>query len=57
MLSEAVKKAHKKYISKLDDVRIRVPKGTKQVWRDNAEKSGKSLTKFVADAVNEHCNA
>lgn len=55
MLTESAKRAHKKYIAKLDDIRVRVPKGTKQVWRDHAAKDGKSLSKFVTEAVNAQC--
>lgn len=50
--TEAQKAASIKYLKeKTDDVRIRVPKGTKDVWRAAAEKKGVSLQQFVIDAV------
>lgn len=41
----------KKYLSKFDDVKIRVPKGDRDRWRQHAEKQGKSLNQFVIDSV------
>ena len=50
--TEAQKRATAKYqADKLDVVRIRVPKGTKERWRAKAEASGKSLQRFIIDAV------
>lgn len=50
--TEAQKAASIKYLrEKTDDVRIRVPKGTKDRWRDAAEDAGKSLSQFIIDAV------
>lgn len=55
MTTEAEKRAHKKYLSKCDDIRIRPPKGTKNVWMDTAERHGKSLQRFITETVNEKC--
>lgn len=53
--TESQKRASMKYISeKTDDIRLRVPKGTKEKWYAAAEKTGKSMTKFVSDIVNNH---
>lgn len=53
--TESQKKAIIKYISeKTDDIRLRLPKGTKDKWRTAAEKEGKSMTQFVADIINDH---
>lgn len=50
--TEAQKKASIKYMQdKTDDIRLRLPKGTKDRWRAAAEKAGISMTKFVQDAV------
>ena len=50
--TEAQKKATIKYLKeKTDDIRLRVPKGTKEVWKAEAEKRGKSMTQFVVDTV------
>ena len=52
-VSEAQKKASVKYLEKLDEVRVRAEKGTKDRWKDAAASRGKSLNQFVVDAV-EH---
>lgn len=50
--TEAQKRAAEKYLSeKTEDVRLRVPKGTKDRWRAKAEAQGKSLQRFIIDAV------
>lgn len=52
--TESQKKAAMKYLSeKTEDVRLRVPKGTKEIWRAKAEAEGKSLQRFIIDKVNE----
>ena len=45
------KKANEKYLSTLDEIRIRVPKGKKAEYRERAEKAGKSLNQFIVDCV------
>lgn len=50
--TEAQKRAAVKYLSeKTDDVRVRVPKGTKDRWKEAAAAEGKSLQRFIIDAV------
>ncbi len=50
--TDAQKKASIKYLQeKTDDIRIRVPKGTKERWKQAAETKDVSLTQFVIDAV------
>ena len=50
--TEAQKKATIKYLNeKTDDIRLRVPKGTKEKWKGYAEKANKSMTVYVCDAV------
>lgn len=52
--TEAQKKASIKYLKdKTDSIQIRTPKGTKERWREAAEKQGVSLNQFIADAVEE----
>ena len=50
-VSEAQKKASVKYLEKLDEVRVRAEKGTKNRWKNAAASRGKSLNQFVVDAV------
>lgn len=52
-VSEKQKGYAKKYIDKLDEIKIRSAKGTKDRWRRAADKTGKSLTQFIIDAVEE----
>ena len=50
--TEAQKRASIKYLKEnTDDIRIRVPKGTKEVWKATATKSGKSLNQYIIDCV------
>ena len=52
-LSEAKTRANKKYHDKFDDIKVRVPKGERQVWQDHATKQGESLNAFVRRAVQD----
>ena len=45
-VSEAQKKASVKYLEKLDEVRVRAEKGTKNRWKNAAASRGKSLNQF-----------
>ena len=52
----AVSDKQKEYVrkhqtEKLDEIKIRPPKGTKDRWREAADAEGKSLTQFIIDAV------
>lgn len=50
--SAAQKQASIKYLQeKTDDIRLRMPKGTKERWKAAAADAGVSMTKFVQDAV------
>lgn len=50
--TDAQKRASVKYLQeKTDDIRLRVPKGTKERWMEAADRAGMSMTKFVMEAV------
>ena len=50
--TEAQKKSAEKYLQeKVEDIRIRVPKGQKDLIKAYAEAQGKSLNQFVIDAI------
>ena len=51
--SDAKRRANQKHIQeKLDEVKVRPPKGTKDRWKAAAEAAGySSLQKFIIDAV------
>lgn len=48
---EQRKEANKKYLATLDEIRIRVPKGKKEEYKDLAEKARKSLNQFIVDCI------
>ena len=51
--SEAQKNASIKYLKeKTDDIRLRVPKGTKEKYQKEAGKRNMSMTKFIIQCVN-----
>lgn len=46
--------ASKKYISeKLDEIKLRVPKGEREIIKSHAEKMGQSLNGFIRRAIQE----
>ncbi len=51
--TEAQKRASKKYHDSLDEVKIRVPKGDKQIIVDHATSQGESMTVFIRRAIAE----
>ncbi len=52
--TEAQKRASIKYLKEsTDDIRIRAKKGTKDRWKEAAEKQGKSLSQFIIDCVEQ----
>ena len=51
--TEAQLRASKKYHEKLDNLQIRVPKGTKAKIMEHAAARGESLNAFVTRAINE----
>lgn len=53
MLSEAQKKGNKKYLSKFDDIKIRIPSGQREQIKKYAEEKGKSLNQFIVDLIKE----
>lgn len=52
-VSEAQKKASVKYLEKLDEVRIRMPKGKKDTIKAHAEAHGQSVNGFINSAIDE----
>lgn len=52
--TEAQKSATLKYLKEsTDELKIRMPKGKKQEYREAADKAGLSLNQFVIDAIEE----
>lgn len=52
-VSEAQKKASVKYLEKLDEIRIRMPKGKKELIKSHADAQGESVNGFINRAVSE----
>lgn len=52
MASKAQLEGNKRYLEKLDDIKIRVPKGHRDVYKDFAATQGKSLNAMVVDLLN-----
>ena len=52
-VSEAQKKASIKYLEKLDEIRIRMPKGQKDIIKTHAESRGESVNGFINRAIEE----
>ena len=53
-ISEAKKRADKKWqTEKVDDIRVRVPKGQREVIQNHAANQGESVNAFINRAVKE----
>lgn len=50
-LSDKQRQYNEEHFKKLDEIKLRPPKGTKDRWRAEAEKRNKSLSKFIFDSV------
>lgn len=52
--TESQKRAAEKYLSeKVEDIKIRVPKGKKEIIRTHAAGQGESMNQFVVRAIDE----
>lgn len=52
--NEKTRASIEKYLKEnTDNIRLRVPKGTKESWKKYAEMQGISMTRFVLETVNE----
>lgn len=52
-VSDAQKKASVRYLEKLDEVRIRMPKGKKATIQFHAEAQGQSVNAYINEAIDE----
>jgi len=52
-VSDAQKKASAKYLEKLDEVRIRMPKGKKNDIKAVAAAAGESVNQYILSAVDQ----
>ena len=51
MLSDSEKKAVAKYHAKLDEIKVRVPKGRREIYKNHAEAKGKSLNALIVELL------
>ena len=51
MITEAEKKAIAKYHAKLDEIKVRVPKGKREVYKAYAASKGKSLNALIVELI------
>lgn len=55
-VSDAQKKATSKYFGKLDEIKIRVPKGQKAEIQAHAQKKGLSLNAYIVSLIEKDMN-
>lgn len=55
-VSEKQKAYAKKYLEKLDEIKVRAPEGTKDRWKEAAAARDKSLNQLIVDAVEAEIN-
>lgn len=52
MSTDAKRKSIAKYLKeKVEDIKIRVPKGKREEYKEFAEKEGKSLNRYIIDLI------
>lgn len=50
---EQRKESNKRYLTSLDEIKVRVPKGQKEEIKAHAESMGESVNSFIGRAINE----
>jgi predicted HicB family RNase H-like nuclease len=51
MSTDAKRRANKAYLSKQDEIRLRIPKGHKEEIRQAAQQAGQSMNQYIIEAV------
>lgn len=51
MQTEASRKAVAKYHAKLDEIKVRVPKGQREIYKNHAESKNKSLNALIIELL------
>lgn len=52
-VSEAQRRATEKYLQKLEEIKVRVPKGSKETIQAHAEAHSESVNGFINRAISE----
>jgi predicted HicB family RNase H-like nuclease len=53
MATKAHLEGNKRYLDKLDDIKVRVPKGRREILQSHAAAVGESLNSFINRAIDE----
>lgn len=53
MTTEGQRRAIAKYQAKLDEIKVRVPKGKREIYKSFAESQGKSLNALIVELLEE----
>lgn len=53
-VTKAQAKATEKYMQKFDDIKLRVPKGMREIYRERAAKEGKSLNQYIIECIEKN---
>ena len=48
--------ASRRHLEKLDEIKLRVPKGKREAYKQQAEAEGKSLNQFIIDCIEKGRN-
>lgn len=51
MTNDSTRKAVAKYHAKLDEIKVRVPKGQREIYKSHAERKGKSLNALIIELL------
>lgn len=51
MTTEGQRRAIAKYQAKLDEIKVRVPKGKREIYKSFAESQGKSLNALIVELL------
>lgn len=54
--TEARKKANEKYLNSLDEIKVRVPKGKKQIIKEAALINNETMNEFIVKAIDNRIN-
>lgn len=57
MATKAQLESNSRYHAKLDDIKVRVPKGTREKYKSYAESKGKSLNALIIELLEADMNA
>ena len=57
MTTKAQLESNSRYHAKLDDIKVRVPKGMREKYKNYAESKGKSLNALIVELLEEDMKA